>query len=590
MHPTKTTAPKSVERTLLVALLALLALAAPLGPAALAGDGTVTVRALEAHIAKEGNDDVFGPQQDFYVCSDFEQQGMLVTNPEIGNHDHASWPNPIPRVKVVPGKNQRFFEIYFELWDDDDTTAHEGFDINPQNGPVVPGPPNINPCTYQNSINGVFPHIRYDVCTGELEVSGVNGSLPIRIGNGKAQLNGINTLPGGFDNSARLLFEVTREPSNWLPDDVAITSVEIVQSVKGAVEAVADKPTSLLVTISNTHPFDISAPVTGTLTDGITTVADSKTVFIERGTPEQPSETLVALFDGANAPPFRPQKLAAFGNGRVSGSAQVVYQESLSPHAPPQLMDCANINNIGEATELPLKKTTDRYTLFIRYDYEEDKNVITFPQLQTMQSREDALRLASWPLAALDSHISPTMLFHDHGSWFPFFEPFTSVLGLSIGAQLGGIDRMVLSVRKDWFAENLFRHQFIASGTIGYSLGWFAPHAVLAEDGYFGVAVHELGHTYDLSQHACNTGGYDEYAMTAQCGAPFTGQGFDPAGTLFPTGYFSSRAGLRCPAREPIPGEVCAPNIMDANSPVRYDNWIDPFYVPLPDGQGAPTR
>ena len=96
----------------------------------------------------------------------------------------------------------------------------------------------------------------------------MNGSLPIRIGNGKAQLNGINTLPGGFDNSARLLFEVTREPSNWLPDDVAITSVEIVQSVKGAVEAVADKPTSLLVTISNTHPFDISAPVTGTLTDG----------------------------------------------------------------------------------------------------------------------------------------------------------------------------------------------------------------------------------------------------------------------------------------------------------------------------------
>ncbi len=262
----------------------------------------------------------------------------------------------------------------------------------------------------------------------------------------------------------------------------------------------------------------------------------------------------------------------------MSGSAQVVYQESLSPNAPPQLMDCANINNIGDATELPLKKTTDRYTLFIRYDYEEDKNVITFPQLQAMQSREDALRLASWPLAALDSHISSTMLFHDHGSWFPFFEPFTSVLGLSIGAQLGGIDRMVLSVRNNWFAENLFRHQFIANGTIGYSLGWFAPHAVLAEDGYFGVAVHELG-THVRPEPARLQHGRVRRVRDDRASAARRSPGRGSTRRARCSRRATSHRARDCVARSASRsrGRSAQPNIMDANSPVRYDNWIDPF-------------
>jgi len=71
-------------------------------------------------------------------------------------------------------------------------------------------------------------------------------------------------------------------------------------------------------------------------------------------------------------------------------------------------------------------------------------------------------------------------------------------------AAIAGIDRLVLSVRKGWFSDNAFRHQFCPSTAIGLSLGPFAPRAVLAEDGYFGVSTHELGHTYNLSQHACS--------------------------------------------------------------------------------------
>jgi hypothetical protein len=605
-----------MRRRVIFALLVAATLQATGLSVARAQDGTISVRIHEAVAYKKNNDDVFDPQQDFYAINSIDLGPPLFT-PENGSHDDASWSPPQINMKLVPGRNQRFFDLYFELWDRDTCcfgNVDDGFDISPQNGPAGPLAP--QGVFVPNIVTGSNPHVTYDVCTGRMQVAGVNGSSPIPIGSNNAEVNGFGTTPGVADNWGRLRFDVVRDPANWLPDDVAIDWVQIVQSVYGASRAVADKDTSLVLEISSTHPFSITAPVSGTMTDGINTVQDVKIVTIAPGSVTTPGITLVSLFDGETAPPFRPQKSFLAGTGRVSGSAHVDYQETTSPNAPPALQDCANINNTAQATDLPLMHTSDKKTVYERFDYQEDLSFMTSPQLQAMYSREEPYRLTSWPLASLDSSLTLNEIWFDHGSNCVLcFEPFNTLLHINAVAAQAGIDRMVLSVRNGWFADNAFRHQFVAQGSIGYSLGWFAPRAVLAEDGYYGVAVHELGHTYNLSQHTCSNakppfgpGCYDEYAHPASDGAPYEAFGFDVSGLIYPTGIHATQTNLVCPATTPQTRDICAANFMDTTSGAGYRNWIDTYtfqylmenslphsdplvvnvsgFIRFPDGQG----
>jgi hypothetical protein len=591
---------------------------------ALADDGTITVHINQATALKKDNDAFLSEQQDFYVCGSLDYSPDAIAAPTISNRDAASWIPPGQMFKLVPGKNQRFFDFYFELWDNDQGCLGCGddddFDISPQNGPP---PPLINghlaPCTYLNTPTGGFPHLTYDVCTGSMFVNGVNGSSIIPIGSNAATLSGKNTTNGTFDNWATLGFDVVRQPSNWLPDDVAVESVEIVQSVYKASEAVVDKPTSLIVRISSTYPFDILAPVDGHMTDGITAVNDVQMVTIKGGSPTVPGETLVSLFDGTTAQPYRPQKSFLVGTGKVSGWANITYSESVSPNAPPQLMDCANLDNTGNATDLPLVHTQDLVTLYERFDYQEDDNLIALPALQSYHDREENFRLDSWPLASLNTSVGAAGLVRDHGSNLLCpFEPTCTLLHYNGVAAAMNVDRLVLTVRQNWFADNAFRHQFIGNNSIGLSLGPFAPRAVLAENGYFGNSTHELGHTYNLSQHACTNasppfgpGCMDEYTYPVSDGAPFAAMGFDVAGTVYPSGIHQTTwrsLPLACPATPPQSRDICAPNLMDANSGSGYKQWLDTFtyqylmdntiphsdppvvnvtgYVELPNGQG----
>jgi hypothetical protein len=553
-----------------------------------AQDGTIKVRIHEAVAYQKGKDDLFEPQQDFYAVNGIDY-GLPFFTPVIDNHDHAGWSDQI-NSKLVAGRNQRFFDLYFELWDHDPCcfgNVDDGFDISPQNGP--PGPLAPGGVYVPNIVTGSNPHVFYDVCTGRMEVLGVNGSSPIPIGSNAAEVNGYGTWPGVPHNWGLLRFDVVREPANWLPDDVAIDKVEIVQSVYGASRAVADKDTSLIVEISSTYPFTISAPVHGEMTDGITTVQDTQMVSIVPGSVSSPGITLVSLFDGTTAQPFKPQKSFLVGTGKVSGWARVDYAEDTSPNAPPALQDCGNINNIGQATDLPLMHTNDGNTIFVRFDYQEDLNFMTSAQLQAMYDREEPYRLASWPLASLNSSKTFNETWFDHGSdCILCFEPFNTLVHYNAAAAQAGIDRLVLSVRNGWFADNAFRHQFIGAGSIGYSLGWFAPRAVLAEDGYYGVSTHELGHTYNLSQHSCSNasppfgpGCYDEYAHPAKDGRPYEAVGFDVSGKIYPAGIHvpptPPYGDLACPTTPPQSRDICAPNFMDLTSGSGYQNWIDTF-------------
>jgi hypothetical protein len=157
-------------------------------------------------------------------------------------------------------------------------------------------------------------------------------------------------------------------------------------------------------------------------------------------------------------------------------------------------------------------------------------------------------------------------------------EPVPTILGWSVAAHMAGIDRLVLMPRKNWFSENASRLRFGASA-IGISLAEFARHAVIAEQGFSEVAVHEQGHTFQLSRRPCSTGGVaellfglgcrDEYNHTASDGRPYQGSGYDVLGQVYPSG-----SGGATGTRE-VQGVT---NFMDTTGPLDgqpYDRWID---------------
>ena len=88
------------------------------------------------------------------------------------------------------------------------------------------------------------------------------------------------------------------------------------------------------------------------------------------------------------------------------------------------------------------------------------------------------------------------------------------------------------------------------------SLGEFAPHAVIAEQGFSEVAVHEQGHTFQLSRRTCSTGGAaellfglgcrDEYNHATIDGRPYKTNGYDVLGQVYPTGRAARPARAMC--------------------------------------------
>lgn len=295
--------------------LALVALLAACALPVLAEDGTLTLEIHEALADVLGADDWTNPPQDFYVIHRLE--GQQFRTREIGGRDHASWSPPETNTITVPGKNQRFFTIELELWDNDTCcfgNAPDIFDIDPESAPRP---------------QGNVPVIQYDVCTGALELFS-----PYRLlGYHAASVHGEGApgdpaSPDFMNYHGTVRFAVRQEPGTWLPDDVAVVKVSPVQAVFDPAKIVELKATSLLVEIASSYPAPIVAPVTAQISDGWSVAVDSRVVTI------QPGRTRVILFDGTNAPPYYPEKLPAVGNGTLNASATVQYSETVSPNAP----------------------------------------------------------------------------------------------------------------------------------------------------------------------------------------------------------------------------------------------------------------
>jgi hypothetical protein len=369
----------------------------------------------------------------------------------------------------------------------------------------------------------------------------------------------------------------TNDGRSFLPDNVTISDVTPVQAVYHPRYVVDGKSTAFMVDLASSHEVPVNGTMTVTLNDGFTTVTETRDVTISPINSQR-----FFFFDGTGTTsPFKPRKLKDFERLEytvtlnIPADSNVADDDGRFPNCVP-----AEDNTFTGST--PMITTHSPRTLYVPWDWHGtldpgdsySPNPPTLTDVATTFDSNERLRRAIFPIAETSSAVFPGVATSLH----TVLEPATTIIGWSVAAHAVGIDRLMLMPRTNWFVENASRLDF-GDTSIGMSLGEFAPHAVLAEQGWSEVAVHEQGHTFALSQRRCSNGGLaedlfllgcrDEYNHPLTDGRPYRGNGYDVRGEVFPSG-FGGAGGSR---------EVLnVTNFMDTTSPADgepYDRWID---------------
>lgn len=548
-----------VKRLGTLCVLVLVAgLAATIVPVARAASGTVILEVTHAEAINKNSDTIplffWAVQQDFYPKLGVDAPlppASLTTGREIAQRDWAVW-EPAEQVsKTFPDIDLMTSNIVrgaVELWDADDVDSHDQFDINPAAGRGLP--------------------LEFDVCTMRFN----------RAGDG-TRLIGASWLGQGAESDpARVRVSMrTADGKPFLPNNVSIADISPVQAVYHPRYIIKDKATALMLQLASSHPTTVVATISVSLFDGISTVNDSKSVNVP------PEGLRVFFFDGSgSAGPFAPGKQPNFQRLRYTVNMTVPADATVADPSGP-FPNCVAAQDNTYTGELPIIATDSPKTLYVAWDFGASavpgESITPAPpsvtQVMNTALSNERLRTAIFPIAAPISAVYPGHAL----SLKTELEPAPTIFGWSVAAHIAGIDTLQLMPRNGWFAESnaagLLR---FGGGAIGMSLAEFAPHAVISEQGYSQVAVHEQGHTFQLSRRPCSTGGVaellfglgcrDEYNHAAADGAPYLGSGYDVVGAVYPTGL-GGAAGTR---------EVQnAINIMDSTGARdgTFDRWID---------------
>ncbi|HEU5102582.1 MAG TPA: hypothetical protein VFU22_26340 [Roseiflexaceae bacterium] len=543
-------------RTLL--LLALLAgLAASVAPIARAASGTVILEISQAEAINKNNDAFplafWAVQQDFYPKLTVGG-GTVVQGPEIAQRDWALWDPVVAVSKTYADLNElndnSIVSGTVELWDADDIDAHDQFDINAD--PLAP--------------NRAL-RLLLDVCSLRFVRQGDTSG---------AQFSGPTWMPQGTESDpARVQVNIrTSDGRPFLPNNVAIADAGPVQAVYHPRYIIENKSTAFKLDLTSSHSIPVNAAIAVQMSDGFTTVSDVKSVVVP------PEGLRVFFFDGSGSAPYSPRKQPNLRRLQYTVAMNVTADSNEADKSGP-FPNCVPSADNSLSGSVPVIATDSPKTLYLPWDWGASaipgESITPAPptvaQVRTTAEANEKFRKAIFPIADVVSAVYPGRAL----SIKTELEPAPTILGWSVAAHIVGIDTLELMPRNNWFSENASRLRFGATA-IGMSLGEFAPHAVISEQGYSEVAVHEQGHTYQLSRRTCSTGGAaellfglgcrDEYNHAAIDGAPYRASGFDVLGQVYPSGS-GGAASTR---------DVNAVNFMDSTGPRDgdpYDRWID---------------
>jgi uncharacterized repeat protein (TIGR01451 family) len=546
----------TVGRSVLAVLASLFAWSA-----AFAQTGIIHVDVHQAEAQTKGDDACFGPwcnEQDFWVQVAFPPTFTFVQGGEIDNRDIASWAPPATWSETV-SKLQRFHDVQVELWDKDDTTSDDRFDISP-----------LPPDTLL---------VHFDACTNTWQQIGLTDKYG----------PGISHPPYGTRDpefNGRVVLDVyTDGRLPFTTNDISIAGLDPVQSAFDPESVVSGKPTSMRIRIASSYtgPTPAPAPITINVTDGISNWSETRNLIIP------PGLSTFYFFDGmvAGSHAFIPFKPPNVDRANLTYSAHVTYNDVAPPGTPSDFVDCYQANNSVVNKQNPIVRTSVSTVFWFPFEYlDAAPSAPPFADVLAMQQRDEPFRQASWPVAQVSDVVSGLPILPPYPLTFGWFsEPWFTLNGMSLVFGLLGVDRSVLVVPPNFFADNNGRSADWPSQSTGISLGEFAPHAVLIESDRWAGSTHELGHTYKLSQHKCSNGGIaedvfyagcrDEYKFAPGDGAPFMASGLDVTGAIFPSG--SSDFSIPCAPPQTNTREVCERNIMDGNATGSFVNWLDTF-------------
>lgn len=523
-------------------------------PSTAADPPTVYLEAYRAKALESCTDVAYVPP---WCRQDFKVKIWLAGDPPVTSgyqtdRDIAAWA-PFTVIHTLDSPTlPRFINATVELWDDDDADDDDQFDI------------------YQDS--GRALNLVFDTCTFRVNGGGLS-----------VHSLGISEYPAGHESDpAQITLAFHMGDYRPLsPNDIAIADATPVQVVNKPDYIIADKPTSFRLQLTSSFPDTRKAKVTVKLSDGLTTVEEFREVWV----PPDAGGVIVFFFDGVDGhqPPYYPRKPE--GKEAVFTYDVNVIVEDEVDIPDPTWANCWSSNNSIAGATLPIVRTRAPLTVFARWNW------LYFPghhiseaELADYTAANAEFFKAIFPISEPDAHYTSTIFL----TAYTALEPAGTISYMSRSAIISGIDRLVMTVPSDWF-EKMDDASLLWVGNeynSGMSLAEVADHAVLAESMNPEVAIHEIGHTYRLSQRACSPsdaglwlleyfggmGCRDEYTHTAAEGRPYLAYGFDVLGNIYPNGW-----GTPSISRN-LTGIT---NFMDTTPgtlyPIHHERWIDKF-------------
>lgn len=462
----------------------------------------VIVESARGSASLDGDNFLFDNYADLYPQVEINHSGWI-DGPYVEGDDTPHFQSlttvEVPRdIGSVP--------IRIRLWDRDAPDPNNVIDLDPTPGDRVLDL-SFDLCAYAFTDDGAS---QGDDCPDGLCRGGVNHWLG----------------PGDNDEHASMFVRI--ETGNGLPisdvaGDVAITGVDFVQIVNRPDVAVAGRGSILRVTMANTYPYAVDTTVRGYIGDAVGPEAMEEHDPVHINACESRTETFFVA-----DPVVVDLSRARFG-------ALIDPLGLLTPTGAPQ---CVRFNNGGASMgALPIHTTRDLSVIYQRIFHWDDRDwdidMLSNAAAEAEAEGADARIEGFFPSPELNSLVDPIPL------PIPFRDvplgPRTEIQVLSETVALLGLDRVVGLVPNGWHD----RHGYILlpEGTSGVSNGKIGPHFVYAESiaGENGFTpVHELGHTFGLSDEPCDSlilwECEDEYngdAFPTRPAGGFPGVGFD---------------------------------------------------------------
>lgn len=546
----------------------------------------------------------------------FENEADLRVEVSI---DHGPWrlgdwiqgddtPHFARMFEVEVPRAQRVVPIRIRMSDHDLPDADDWIDLDPAGG-----------C--DQDIHGDDPdcslELFYDTCCRTFSGDATAGAPSCTAGNCDAGGDGHWLGPGDHDEHAAV--RVAVQTGDGRPvcseGDVYISSVEFVQVVDKPGFAVAGRGSILRVAFGSTFDGEVVTSVRAFLGDSV-----GPDAVEERGTVLTHCQRRTENYFVAD--PVVVDFSRAHYGARID-------PDGVLPYTDP----CARVNDgDGTANDIEIRNTRDLSVVYQRIYYKSDclltENcdwLLTAAEAETEAAEADIRIRGFFPAPELAAFVDPIALPLPAPDLV--LGPRTEIQALSEAGGLLGLDRVAGLVPVNFIDAHAYAT--VPLGTVGVSNGKIGPRFVLAEslpgEGGF-TPVHELGHTFGLSDEPCSVGDInvfelylceDEYNASYFPGRPeggYQGKGFDvprgveAAGTCFmdddreawiSNNDFESFVAKMEPGRDPrvlvVTGHVTnaggggllAAVGLDEGIPDRYGPTDSPFSLVLKNSAGV---